>query len=217
MLLASEAATGLAAGGMHNEFRNIELSLRPLNKAAKTLLLVATLGVVGAVVAEVLAYFAFELPETAVRTWVAAVVVGMAGLVATQVWLRGSKKYRPRRLAPFAALAGVNKGIGGGGYGPVVTLGGILSGVHEKSSVAVASAAEGIASTVGAIVFAVFVVLGEDVSWDLLPWLWLGAFPAAVLAPYVVRVLPGRIWRYVIPVYATVVAAVLLIDTYGTG
>jgi hypothetical protein len=45
--------------------------------------------------------------------------------------------------------------------------------------------------------------------------LWLGAFPAAVIGPYLVRVLPVRIWRYFVPIYATVIATILLIDTFG--
>ena len=44
----------------------------------------------------------------------------------------------------------------------------------------------------------------------LLPSLWAGAFPAAVIAPYAVRVVPNRIWRYLIPVYAIGIAAVSL-------
>ena len=42
----------------------------------------------------------------------------MAGLTVAHQWLRPHRTYRPRRLLLFAALAGVNKGLGGGGYGP---------------------------------------------------------------------------------------------------
>jgi len=34
-----------------------------------------------------------------------------------------------------------------------------------------------------------------------------------VLAPYAVRVLPNRIWRYVIPVYAVGIAVVPLVKS----
>jgi uncharacterized protein len=43
-----------------------------------------------------------------------------------------------------------------------------------------------------------------------LPSLWLGAVPAAVIAPYAVRVLPNRVWRYGIPVYALGIAVMSL-------
>jgi hypothetical protein len=41
--------------------------------------------------------------------------------------------YRPRIMYFFAALAGFNQGIGGGGQGPVVTIGEFLSGVPAKT------------------------------------------------------------------------------------
>jgi uncharacterized protein len=214
-LLACEAATGLTAGVMHNEFRNIELSLRPLNQAAKTLLIIAGIGGLGAIVAEVLTYYTLELPETFVKTYVGIVILVMAAIILTNAMRGGRRSYRPRRLLAFGAVAGVNKGIGAGGYGPVVTLGGVLSGVFEKTSVAIATLSEGIASTLGTITFLVLVALGTSVEWDLLPWLWLGAFPAAVIAPYFVRVLPVRIWRYVVPVYAVVIASILFVDTFA--
>lgn len=54
--------------------------------------------------------------------------------------------------------------------------------------------------------------MGVDLA--LLPSLWLGAFPAAVIAPYAVRVLPNRLWRYVVPIYAVGIAGVTLFDLY---
>jgi uncharacterized protein len=214
-LLACEAATGLTAGLMHNEFSNIKLSWRPLNSASKTLLIIAGIGGLAAIVAEVLTYYAFELPATFVKTYVGIVILVMAALLLTNSMRGGHRSYRPRRLLVFGAVAGVNKGVGAGGYGPVVTLGGVLSGVHQKTSVALATLAEGIASTMGAITFLVLVALGTSVEWDLLPWLWLGAFPAAVIAPYVVHVLPSRFWSYVVPVYAVVIASILFVNTFA--
>src|SRR5919201_557267 len=136
--------------------------------------------------------------------------------IATNALRGGRRDYHPNRLPFFGAVAGVNKGIGSGGYGPVVTLGGVLSGVLEKTSVAITTMAEGFASTAGTITFVVIFALGTHVDWRLLPWLWLGAFPASVVGPYLVRVLPVRVWRYFVPVYATVIATILLINTFGT-
>jgi uncharacterized membrane protein YfcA len=50
-LLAVEAVTGLMAGLLHHEFRNIEFSWRPPNAAARSLLFVGGLGVPGVVAA----------------------------------------------------------------------------------------------------------------------------------------------------------------------
>jgi uncharacterized membrane protein YfcA len=138
----------------------------------------------------------------------------MGCLVLMQHWLRPHRIYRPRRLVFFAALAGVNKGLGGGGYGPVITLGGVFSGIIEKSATSIAALAEGCVSIVGALAFLAIAAAGVRVDLTLLPSLWLGAFPAAVVAPYAVRVLPNRIWRYVVPVYAAAIAGLMLFDLY---
>jgi uncharacterized protein len=215
-LVAAQAFTSALGGVMHGEFENIDFSWRPLNRATKTMLLIAVPGIVGASASAVLSYSTFELPDSVIQTYIAILVLVMAGLVATNALRGGRRPYRPRRLPIFGTVAGVNKGIGSGGYGPVVTLGGVLSGVLEKTSVAITTMSEGFASSAGAITFLVIFALGTDVDWRLLPWLWLGAFPASVVGPYLVRVLPVRVWRYFVPVYATVIATILLIQTFGS-
>jgi uncharacterized membrane protein YfcA len=214
-LLAVEAATGLLAGMVHHEFRNIEFSWRPLNAASRTLLLIGGLGTIGAVSSAALAYFAVPLPETAIKAYVAILVLFMGALTLVHHWLTPQKTYRPRRLVLFAAVAGVNKGLGGGGYGPVITLGAIFSGIIEKSATAIATLAEGCVSAFGLFAFLAISAAGVDVDLSLLPSLWVGALPAAVIAPYVVRVLPNRVWRYAVPVYALGVAGVSLFKLYA--
>jgi uncharacterized protein len=216
-LLAVEAATGLLAGLLHHEFRNIELSWRPLNDATRSLLLIGGLGAAGAMASAAIAYFAVPLPERALKTYVAILVLVMAVLILALHWLKPHKQYRPRRLVAFAALAGVNKGLGGGGFGPVITLGAVVSGIIEKSATAIAALAEGIVSTFGLLAFLALAAAGVEVDLTLLPSLWLGAFPAAVLAPYAVRVLPNRVWKYLVPVYALVVGGLSLFNLYAGG
>jgi uncharacterized membrane protein YfcA len=214
-LLAIEAATGLLAGALHQEFRNIDLSWRPPNAAARSLLLIAGLGALGAVASATVVYFAVPLPEKAIKTYVAIVVLLMGAVILLHHWIKPHKSYRPRRLSFFAALAGVNKGLGGGGFGPVITLGAVVAGVIEKSATGIAALAEGCVSTFGVLAFLAIGALGVEIDLSLLPSLWLGAFPAGVIGPYAVRVLPNRIWRYVIPTYAVGVAAVTLFKLYA--
>jgi uncharacterized protein len=209
-LLAVEAATGLLAGLLHHEFRNIELSWRPPNAATKSLLLVAGLGAAGAIASATLAYFATPLPDKVIKTYVAVLLLVMGGLGLAHRWLTPDTAYRPRRLVAFAVLAGLNKGLGGGGYGPVITLGAVLAGVLEKSATAIAALAEGCVSSFGLLAFLAIGAAGVDVDLSLLPSLWIGAFPAAMIAPYAVRVVPNRVWRYAIPLYALGIAALSL-------
>lgn len=210
VLLVSEALTGVVAGVVHHEFRNVSFSLRPPSDATRLLVLLAGVGAVASIVSIILVYFALTLPASVIRIYVALLVVtlGVVGLARARV--NAPLEYRPSRLAGFAVLAGLNKGIGGGGYGPVVSLGQILSGVYEKSATAITSLAEGVVSMVGVVTFVVITAAGVPINLTLLPSVYAGGFLAAILTPYVVRVVPNRLWQYTIPLYAFVIGLVAL-------
>lgn len=202
-LLLSETVSGVVAGGVHHELRNVSFSLRPLNNASKLVLLIAGVGGIASIGAIVVAYFAFRLPAEVIRIYVSALVLvmGLIGLLRARLKVR--LEYRPRRLVVFALIAGFNKGIGGGGFGPVVTLGEILSGVYEKSATAIVSLAESVVSLIGICTFLFISSAGVPIDFNLLPSIYTGGFLAAIGAPYLVRVLPNKVWRYLIPLYAT--------------
>ncbi|WP_227380482.1 TSUP family transporter [Haladaptatus halobius] len=202
VLLISETITGFVSGAVHHELKNASFSFRPLNSETKTMLLLGSVGAVASIVSIVLTYFALSLPESYIETYVSLLVLAMGLIGLIRARIATTIEYKPRRLVAFAALAGVNKGIGGGGYGPVVTLGQVLSGVYEKSATAIASLAESIVSLVGVITFFALSTQGVAVDLVLLPSIFTGGFLAAIGAPYLVRVVPNQVWRYVIPLYA---------------
>ncbi|WP_232701254.1 TSUP family transporter [Halobacterium wangiae] len=202
VLLLSETLTGLVAGAVHQTVANVTFSVRPLNRETRLLGLFVGFGSLAVFLSVGVAYFAFTFSDAVIEAYVAFLVLamGVTGLVRARLQTR--IEFRPRRLVAFAVLAGVNKGIGGGGYGPVVTLGQILSGVYEKSAVAITTLAEGIVSIVGVLSFLVLLAYGVQVDFRLLPSIFTGGFLAAIVAPYLVRVVPNGVWRYLIPLYA---------------
>ncbi|MBY9004074.1 MAG: hypothetical protein KGD73_08900 [Candidatus Lokiarchaeota archaeon] len=128
--------------------------------------------------------------------------MGIFGLLKIKLSKIGDFKARPKLLYGFSALAGFNKGIGGGGYGPIVTIGQIISGVYEKSATAIVSFAESLVSLVGIFTFFLISNAGVQADLSLLPSIFTGGFFAALVAPYLVRILPNKFWRYIIPIYA---------------
>ncbi|WP_435159261.1 TSUP family transporter [Haladaptatus sp. DFWS20] len=204
-LLVSETVSGVVAGGVHHELRNVSFSFHPLNHATKLVLLLAGVGSLASIGAIFLTYSALQLPDAVIRIYVSilVLVMGLIGIIRAQLKMRLT--YRPRRLMGFALIAGFNKGIGGGGFGPVVTLGEILSGVYEKSATAIVSLAESVVSLVGIFTFLFISFTGAPVNFVLLPSIYTGGFLAAIGAPYLVRVFPNKVWRYLIPLYATVI------------
>jgi uncharacterized protein len=210
-LLLSEAATGLVGGAFHNEFQNVHFGFdeeRP-TEATKVLGLIVAVGVVAVAISVVMTYLAFEIPDTFVKLYVGIVILIIALTTLVKKYVEPATEYHRNRLIGFAVLAGLNKGIAGSGYGPVITIGEILSGVYEKSATAITSMAEGIVSLAGIVTFFTISITAYDLNLMLLPSVFAGGFLAAILAPYSVRVSPNRILGYLVPSYALVLAFVL--------
>jgi len=202
-ILISEAITGMIDTIFDHEFKNVHYSFRPLNDAARIGLIMAFFGCLAIFISIILGYFIIKFPDIIIKTYVAILVLfmGISGFIRIKLRKIAMVKAHPKMLIGFSALAGFNKGIGGGGYGPIITMGQIFSGIYEKSATAIVSFAESIVSFVGILTFFLISFVGVEVDLVLLPSLFTGGFFAALFAPYLVRVLPNKIWKYFIPSY----------------
>jgi len=88
------------------------------------------------------------------------------------------------RMAFIGLFASFNKTLTGGGYGPVVTLGQVLSGLETKKSVAVTALSESLVSLVAVVVYFSFGVLFDV---DLLFSLIVGSLLSIPLSVYFVK------------------------------
>ncbi len=204
VILISEAITGITDTIFDHEFKNVRYSFRPLNDATKISLIMAFFGSLAILTSILLSYYTIKFPDIVIKIYVAILVIfmGISGFIRIKLRKIESSKTHPKMLIGFSALAGFNKGIGGGGYGPVITMGLIFSGVYEKSATAIVSFAESIVSIVGILTFFLISFAGVEVDLVLLPSLFTGGFFAALCAPYLVRVIPNKVWKYFIPLYA---------------
>jgi len=91
----------------------------------------------------------------------------------------------PHNLHQELLMAAFNKGISGGGYGPVVTSGQIMSGVKSKKATGITSLAEGLTCLVGVITYLIFT--NHAIEWELAPSLVLGAVLSVPFAAYTVK------------------------------
>ena len=183
-VLLSEFATGILAGVCHHEFGNVDL--RPGSQHFKITAVLTGLSVVGVLLAVGIA--------ANVPSWVVKCYIGILVLVIGVAILWNRQRpivFSWRRIAGLGLLAAFNKGISGGGYGPVVTGGQVLAGVRGRSAVGIASLAEGITSAVGVLAY---LASGKPIPWHLAPSLLLGAVFSVPLAAYAVsRVSPARL------------------------
>ena len=89
-----------------------------------------------------------------------------------------------RKIIALGGIAAFNKGISGGGYGPLAMGGQMLSGIGVKNAVAITSLSEGITCFVGIILY---FLLKADVDWVLAPWLMAGAVLSVPLAAHTLK------------------------------
>ena len=203
-ILISETMTGFIDAFFDHELKNVRFSFRPLNEATKFALLMGIFGCMAIFVSITLGYLAIAISKEFIKVYVAILLLfmGIFGVIRLKMPDVIKVSRRPKLLIGFAALAGFNKGIGGGGYGPVVTMGQIFSGIYEKSATAIVSLSEAMVSLTGIATFFLISSATLVIDLSLLPSVLLGSFFAALVSPFLVRIVPNKVWKILIPLYA---------------
>lgn len=204
-VMIQQGIAGLVGAFLHREFENVEWKLKPMSETIKLWLIIGGIGCATVAFSITAVYGYFKVAKVWIELYVACLLLVMG--VISLYHARKNRPYRPKRMSFFAALAGFNKGVGGGGYGPVVTVGGLLSGVPIKSMLAVTAISEGTVSAFAIIIWAAMLTSGVTVDYVLLPSMMLATMIAAVAAPYATRVFPEKMWKIVVPTYCCIVAA----------
>ena len=189
-VLLSELITGLLAGIFHHREGNVDLKpksadifkitkmLSPLGYIEtfrktvplhlKVALLLAVCSIVGTIVA---VFVAVSIPRFWLKLYIGCLVLSMG--IVILICFNKDFKFSWKRISFLGLIASFNKGMSGGGYGPVVTGGQILSGVEGKSAVGITSLAEGLTCLVGVIAYVL--ISKNPVDWKLAPFIIIGA------------------------------------------
>ena len=203
-VMIQQGVAGLVSTYLHKEFENVEWKFKPMSETIKLWLLVSIVGCIAVTFSITAVYAYLKMAKIWIKLYVAVLLLIMGAASIYQA--RKERSYKPNRMYVFAALAGFNKGVGGGGYGPVVTIGGLIAGVPIKSMLAVTAICEGTVSTFAILVWLALLTSGITIDYVLLPSFMLGTIFATTLACYTTRVFPARLLRIVVPVYCCLVA-----------
>jgi uncharacterized membrane protein YfcA len=206
VIMIQQACAGLISSYIHREFGNIEWRFKPMSETVKLWLIIAVTGSLAVVFSIFSVYAVFKLAKIWIKLYVCILLMAMA--IISIIHAKRTLNYHPRKMLFFGALAGFNKGIGGGGYGPVVTIGGIMSGIPVKSMMAVTALSEGTVCVVSILVWFFLLNTGVKIDFILLPSMMLGSTIAVITAPYAVRVFPEKRWKFIVPVYCCIIAGV---------
>lgn len=176
-ILLSELISGMAAGMLHHRDGNVDF-LRDA-RARRTALLLTTLSAVGALGAVA---FAVSISKFWLTVFITSIILAMGVLIL--VTRHRQMTYRPGSIVAVGAMAAFNKGLSGGGYGPLVTAGQMVSGLPAKHAVAVTSVAESLTCAIG---LAAYLAAGKNIHWELAIPLAFGALLSVPMATVTVR------------------------------
>ena len=199
-ILLSEALTGAAAGLLHQRDGNVNFLRDP--RARRTALLLIGLSAVGAIAAATLA---MQISKEMLTLFIASIIIAMGFVIL--LTLNRPFRYRAGGVVAIGAVAAFNKGLSGGGYGPLVTAGQVVSGLPPKNAVAITSVAEAFTCVVG---LGAYLALGRQINWGLTIPLVAGALLSVPIATLTVRRLPEKGLRLIVGVVTLALGALAL-------
>lgn len=193
-VLLGQLVGGLVGGVAHHRLGNINLDFRrdeaikkrlrglgymPKSLDSKVILLLAVCGTIGAVVA---VFFALNIPTIALKTYIGAMVLAIG--VVILIRRNRESNFSWKGLTAIGLISSFNKGASGGGYGPLVTGGQLISGREVKSSVGSTTLAEALVCIVA---FVTYLAIKGDIYWTLAAATSIGSIIAAPFAAMTVK------------------------------
>jgi uncharacterized protein len=199
-ILLSEFLSGTTAGFLHHRLGNVDF--KKGSQSRKIAIVLTSWAVVGTIIA---VFLAISLPKQIIKLYIGLMIFAM-GLI---MLFNGSKliNFSWKRISLIGGMAAFNKGISGGGFGPLVTGGQIISGVSGKKAVAITSLVEGLVCLVGLILY---LITHGGLNIMLAGALITGAIISTPMATRTVKVLPDRILHRAVG-YATVALGMLIL------
>jgi len=190
-ILLSQVMGGITASIQHHRLRNVDFGVREdvmrrlsdlgyvetfrrsTTRDLKVVLVMTCFGTVATVIG---ALTAISISKTALKTYIGVVVLAM-GIV---LLLRSRFGFSWKNIFGIAILSSFNKGICGGGFGPVATAGQLISGRESRRSIGATTLSEAPICATG---FLVYLIRNGLATWNLVVVLTAGAIGGAVIGP----------------------------------
>jgi uncharacterized membrane protein YfcA len=203
-VLFSSFVSAIVSSFFHERFGNVDFDVK-----GEAFRIAATIGVLGIAGGLIGARVALGISEFVLSLYIGLLVT------ASGVFVLASRSldlgFSWNKIMAISLLGAFNKGLSGSGFGPIITTGGLLSGLDEKATVSIQALSE---FPVSLAAFLTFLYSGVSIDWGLPLALTAGVVCAAPLAALVVqRVNPERL-RIMIGVAAIGVGLTTLISLY---
>ena len=225
-VLISQSIAGILAALMHHRAGNVLFDFRndreheivrrlgrlgyiPRSIDSKVGIVLGLCGMAGVVVA---VFVAVNIPIFYLKLYIGILIMVMGIVILAKH--KAQSAFSWKKIIGVGVLAAFNKGISGGGYGPLVTTGQILSGVKVKSSIAITSFAEVLTCFVGAVAY---LFIGTGVDWGLTPFILVGSLVSVPFSVYTVKKMQARSFTLMIGIVTTALGLMTLLKMIHTG
>jgi len=206
-ILISQAIGGFVASIFHNKFKNADLMPKKDKEMSRDLKIVGIITVLGMIATVAAVFLAVSLPKWALNGYIGIVVLAMGLILLSKVVFKFSWK----KMIFVGALASFNKGLSGGGFGPVTTGGQVIAGQENKNAIGCTTLAE---APICIVAFITYVLLkGFPDPMVMLP-LIAGAAIAAPIGAYLTKKLDSKKLRFILGVLITVLGAWTIIKLF---
>lgn len=155
-LLLSQAMTGFSGTIFHAINKNIRFKSGE-SRQSKIYFLFTITGITGTVLAVI---FAINFSELIILIYIGSMMILLGFIVISKFHFNGSWN----KLLAISVVAGFNKAISGGGYGPLVTSGQMMTGSSVRDSVGITQFSE---STISMIAFLLYFIVNDLVQMML--------------------------------------------------
>lgn len=190
-----------------NSLGYVESFKRNLPLHLKVAILLGSCGIFGSIAA---VFIATNIPHFWLQIYVGIAVL-TAG-ICVLILKNANFKFSVKKIVALGLIASFNKGMSGGGYGPLVTSGQILSGLESKNAIGITALAKGFTCMIAILVYAF--VLKADFYWQLALWLMVGATLAIPLSVYCVRRVGKKTLTTIIAVFSMTLGTITILKTF---
>jgi uncharacterized membrane protein YfcA len=225
-ILLSQAFGGFTASIFHHQFRNVSFNRN--SRDFKAFLYISSFGIVATIVA---ALISINLPKIILQSYIGILVLTMGFIVLKNHAFNFSWK----KLIGIGILSAFNKGLSGGGFGPVVTGGQILSGQNHKNAIGVTTLAEAPICIVGFLTFIIgrslfeingtlldmpfaeylkFIFSPNIFGWELILALLLGSVFVTPFGAFTTRKINKKLIHYLVGGLITILGLWTLLKTW---
>jgi hypothetical protein len=225
-VLLSQGLGSIAASVFHTKFENASFASGSVE--IQTAAIIGSFGVVASLLAALLAV---NINKTVLNTYIGLLVLLMGLIILINLQFKFSWK----KIIGVSLLSAFNKGISGGGFGPIVTGGQIMAGQEQKKAIAITLFSEIPICLVGFFTYLVARAVKEVpgsvfdqpagdfltimfspkiFAWELCLALVAGAFLAAPFGALATRVLRNNIVQKAVGVLIVVLGIWTLVRTY---